>query len=59
MIRIENKFIQADIAAMGAELIELKRKGGINVLWQKDDSIWNRTSPNLFPIVGRLIDDNH
>ena len=59
MIRIENKFIQADIAAMGGELIELKRKGGINVLWKKDDSIWNRTSPNLFPIVGRLIDDSY
>jgi len=58
MIRIENNFIHAEIAPMGAELIVLKCKGAPNVLWKKDDSIWNRTSPNLFPIVGRLIDDS-
>ena len=58
MIRIENNFIHAEIAPMGAELIVLKRQGFPNVLWKKDDSIWNRTSPNLFPIVGRLIDDS-
>jgi galactose mutarotase-like enzyme len=58
MIRIENNFIHAEIAPMGAELIVLKRQEFPNVLWKKDDSIWNRTSPNLFPIVGRLIDDS-
>ena len=58
MIRIKNNFIHAEIVPMGAELIVLKRKGSPNVLWKKNDSIWNRTSPNLFPIVGRLIDDS-
>jgi galactose mutarotase-like enzyme len=59
MIRIENEFIQAEIAPIGAEIIVLKRRGAQNVLWKKEDSIWNRTSPNLFPIVGRLIDDSY
>ncbi|MCF8408009.1 MAG: aldose 1-epimerase family protein [Crocinitomicaceae bacterium] len=57
MIRISNGFIVADIIPKGAELITLKKVNSENVLWRKKDEIWNRVSPNLFPIVGRLKSD--
>ena len=49
--------VQAIIAFKGAELISLKRTEKDSVLWAKDDYYWNRTAPNLFPIVGRLLHD--
>jgi galactose mutarotase-like enzyme len=29
------------------------------VLWSKQTAHWNRVAPNLFPIVGRLVDDSY
>ena len=54
IVQIVGSGLTAEIALMGAELQVLKRDGSDNVLWQKDDAIWNRVAPNLFPIVGRL-----
>jgi galactose mutarotase-like enzyme len=56
-IHLENGVITARIALLGAELIELSTVTGDTILWKKDDTIWNRTAPNLFPIVGRLLND--
>lgn len=56
-VQIFGEGVGAEIALMGAELQVLKREGSNNVLWQKDDAIWNRVAPNLFPIVGRLKED--
>ena len=58
-VSLENEIINARIALLGAELIELSTVLGENVLWEKDDAIWNRTAPNLFPIVGRLLNDTY
>jgi galactose mutarotase-like enzyme len=30
-----------------------------NLLWKKDDTLWNRYAPILFPIVGRLVNDKY
>lgn len=57
IVQIVGSGLTAEIALMGAELQVLKRDGSDNVLWQKDDAIWNRVAPNLFPIVGRLKGD--
>lgn len=57
IVQIVGSGLTAEIALMGAELQMLKRDGSDNVLWQKDDAIWNRVAPNLFPIVGRLKGD--
>ena len=59
MIEIRNEKIVAKINPYGAELTELNKIGSKNVLWEKDEMIWNRVAPNLFPIVGRLINDQY
>jgi galactose mutarotase-like enzyme len=58
-IHLENGVITARIALLGAELIELSTVTDDTILWKKDDTIWNRTAPNLFPIVGRLLNDSY
>ena len=57
MIEIRNQKVIAKINPEGAELTELSKVQGKNVIWEKDDSYWNRFAPNLFPIVGRLKND--
>jgi galactose mutarotase-like enzyme len=57
-IEIHDSDIQAIIALRGAELVSLKRTETDSVLWKKDPSFWNRTAPNLFPVVGRLVNDS-
>src|ERR1700760_1513492 len=48
--------ISAIIKAEGAELCSLKNKDGLELLWQAGPA-WPRHSPNLFPIVGKLRND--
>jgi galactose mutarotase-like enzyme len=48
--------ISATIKAEGAELCSLKNTEGLELLWQAG-SAWPRHSPILFPIVGRLKND--
>ena len=48
--------ITATIKADGAELCSLRNAEGIELLWQAGPA-WPRHSPLLFPIVGRLKDD--
>lgn len=43
---------EATILSLGAEAVEWKVEGK-NLLWTADPAIWARTSPVLFPIVGR------
>jgi galactose mutarotase-like enzyme len=48
--------LSATIKAAGAELCSLKNAEGLELLWQAGPA-WPRHSPILFPIVGRLKDD--
>jgi galactose mutarotase-like enzyme len=48
--------VTASIKADGAELCSLKTTGGLELLWQAG-AAWPRHAPWLFPIVGRLKDD--
>ena len=43
---------EATVHSLGAEAVEWKVDGK-NLLWTADPGIWARTSPVLFPIVGR------
>jgi galactose mutarotase-like enzyme len=45
--------ISAAVRAEGAELSSLK-KGSSEYLWNADPAVWNRSAPQLFPIVGTL-----
>ena len=55
-ITLSNSTISATINSVGAELSRLE-KNNKNYIWTIDETFWNRTSPLLFPIVGRLKND--
>lgn len=55
---IKNKNYSASIKHLGAEL-ETFIKDNINYIWTIDEQYWNKTSPVLFPIVGRLKNDSY
>ena len=57
-ITISNSQLTATINTLGAELISLV-KNNINYIWNIDETYWNKTSPVLFPIVGRLKNDSY
>jgi len=57
---LENQQIIVQINPVGAELCSLKLKqDGTEYLWQADPAYWGRHAPVLFPIVGRLVDDEY
>jgi galactose mutarotase-like enzyme len=53
---ITSKGISATVLAHGAELCSLKTAQGLEVVWQAGPE-WRRHAPLLFPIVGRLRND--
>jgi galactose mutarotase-like enzyme len=53
---LRSEEISATIKADGAELCSLKNGQGLELLWQAGPA-WPRHSPVLFPIVGRLKND--
>jgi galactose mutarotase-like enzyme len=59
VVELSKNGIMATISLKGAELISLKKADKSSILWEKDDVFWNRTAPNLFPIVGRLFNDSY
>lgn len=57
---IKNRFIKAKIKSFGAELNSLQKcDEDLEYIWQGDSKYWNRHSPILFPIVGRLREDSY
>lgn len=58
IITLSNTKISASINTIGAELIQLE-KDNKNYIWTVDEAFWNKTSPILFPIVGRLKNDSY
>lgn len=58
MTVIENEYLKVSIRNQGAELTSVVNKEtGIEHLWQGDPNIWGWHAPNLFPIVGGLINN--
>jgi galactose mutarotase-like enzyme len=51
-----NDSVSASVSAAGAELISLKNAQGLELLRQAGP-VWPRHAPILFPIVGRLKND--
>jgi len=57
---IKNNFIKAKIKSFGAELNSLQKiDEDLEYIWQGNKEFWNRHSPILFPIVGRLKEDSY
>lgn len=58
MIILENDFIRAEISHKGAELHSfLNKRSGLEHIWQNEAGIWPWHAPNLFPVIGGLIND--
>ena len=54
-LQIENEKLRAEIESFGAELKSLVRKGdNQEYLWEADPAFWGKTSPILFPFIGKL-----
>lgn len=58
MTTIENDFLKVTIRNKGAEMTSIVNKvSGVEHLWQGDPNIWPWHAPNLFPVVGGLINN--
>lgn len=56
---LENEKLCVEIDSFGAELKSVKDKAtNLEYMWQGDPQFWGRTSPILFPFVGRLKNDS-
>lgn len=57
---MENEYVTVSMNSSGAELCSLKLKAdGTEYLWQADPKYWGRHAPVLFPIVGRLLNNEY
>jgi galactose mutarotase-like enzyme len=58
MAVLENEFLKVNISTKGAQMTSVYSKAtGIEHLWQADPKIWGYHAPNLFPVVGGLINN--
>jgi galactose mutarotase-like enzyme len=58
MTIIENEFLKVSIDTKGAQLSSFfNKETGTEQLWQADADVWPWHAPNLFPIVGQLLND--
>ncbi len=58
MKTLSNDKITIQVANHGAELVSIQAQGE-EYLWQADPKFWARHSPVLFPIVGRVWDNQY
>lgn len=54
---LENETVKAEVESRGAELKSIVRKcDNAEILWGADPAYWGKTSPLLFPFIGKLQD---
>ena len=53
IVTLKNGKFSAQIDSLGAQLISLKDKKGIEYIWQRKKPYWTSCAPILFPVVGR------
>lgn len=56
---IENGILRVEIAEKGAELQSIQTADGHEYLWQGNPKYWEDRAVNLFPTVGRLMDNRY
>lgn len=59
MITLKNRYLTVLVNEFGAELTSVKSSDGTEYIWQADPDYWGRHAPILFPIVGRLKDNEY
>jgi galactose mutarotase-like enzyme len=55
---IQNKFLTVKVNRLGAELCSVRDSVGTEFIWQAEE-VWPKHAPNLFPIVGSLLDHEY
>ena len=59
-VQLKNDVIKVEILKMGAELCSLKFvDDDTEYIWNADPVYWKRHAPVLFPIVGRVVNDQY
>lgn len=54
-VMLENEILTVNTAEKGAEITSIRdKKDGAEYIWTADPAFWGRHAPVLFPIVGRL-----
>ncbi len=56
---LDNGLLRVEIADKGAELRSIRTADGHEYLWQGDPKYWADRAINLFPTVGRLLDNHY
>ncbi|HLT88887.1 MAG TPA: aldose 1-epimerase family protein [Sphingobacterium sp.] len=57
---IENSYLRVEVHSAGAELRSLyDKKQFRELIWQRDLTFWDKSSPVLFPFIGELKDGNY
>ncbi len=56
---IKNQKLSAEISALGAQLMSIKSREGKEYLWQGDEKYWKDRAPVLFPVIGRMKDEQY
>lgn len=60
MVYLKNDFLAIEIDTKGAEVKKIyHRQFKLDYLWNSDATYWNRSSPVLFPIVGKVKDNTY
>lgn len=54
MVHISSSTLSVSINKKGAEVCNVKNNAGLEFMWQADKHLWARHAPVLFPIVGKL-----
>ncbi len=58
-ITLKNDQLTVVISTLGAEIQSMTTAEGLELMWQADKAIWGRHAPLLFPIIGRLKDQQY
>lgn len=56
-VELTSDYFQVKINSLGAELTSVTGRNNLEYIWQANPSVWARHAPVLFPIVGKLKDN--
>lgn len=57
--QLTNEYLTVSVKSAGAEITSVKAKDGLEYMWCGDAKYWGRHAPVLFPIVGKVVDNEY